>query len=762
MTCAPDAARSGLGAATLLVAAIAAATSLAAPATSQRPTNVWILGDSTVRNRTDGQMGWGDPLVAEFDPARAEVHNRAIGGRSSRTFRTEGRWAAVLENARPGDFVLLQFGHNDGGSYFDGSRPRASIKGNGDETVEGTVERTGANEVVHSYGWYLRQYCAEARTASLHPIVLSPIPRNRRDEHGRIHRADRDYAKWAREAAEQSGASFVDLNAVLAARFDELGQDATDALFCGTDHTHTSPAGARYNARVVADELRRLPGIGALLRAPDLWLPALFRDHAVLQRDLPIAVWGRARPAVQVTVELAGRSIDTTADARGAWRVELAPLAGGGPHRMTVTAGAARRVVDDVMIGEVWLCAGQSNMEFTVAKTERCPYAGVRDAEQVLQNADEPRIRVFTVERALREAPQPDVHRAWRVSSRRTVPEFSAVAWLFGRGLFDALDDVPVGLLVTAHGASTAEAWISPQRLLAEPTLAPLVHDFERERVRFRDAPERLADYGRRHRQWLAATERDGSSAGRAPRHPDPARDQHSPGVLFHGMLSPLLGYGVRGVLWYQGESNIVTRELYTDLQRALLEDLRERTGRPELPFYFVQLPGYRAPKHEPADSSWASMRQAQARTLALPQTGMAVTIDVGEADDVHPRDKQTVAERLLRLALVRTYGHGGAATGPTLRSARREGNAVRLVFDHVHGGLVAAGGALRHFALAGVDGTFVWADAKIDGDDVVLRSDAVAAPQRVRYAWADNPTGANLQNAARLPAAPFDAAVER
>ncbi|MBK1834173.1 rhamnogalacturonan acetylesterase [Roseibacillus ishigakijimensis] len=223
-----------------------------------KPT-LWIIGDSTVRNNTRGQQGWGDPLAQEFEEEKITVINRAIGGRSSRSFLTEGRWEEVRRELKKGDFVLIQFGHNDGGQMFRGDRPRASIKGTGEESETGVVEATGKEETVHSYGWYLRKYCQDALAQGATPVVISLIPRNIRDQEGLIQPDTRSYAKWAEESATATGALFIPFNRLLAEKYNELGKEETDAIFCGTDHTHTSPRGAAFNASVLAKALRELP-----------------------------------------------------------------------------------------------------------------------------------------------------------------------------------------------------------------------------------------------------------------------------------------------------------------------------------------------------------------------------------------------------------------------------------------------------------------------------------------------------------------------
>jgi lysophospholipase L1-like esterase len=263
----------------------AACASVALSATLPAKPSLFIIGDSTVRVGTPGQTGWGDPLVTRFDPARIDVVNRAIGGRSSRSFRTEGRWAAVAANLRPGDFLLIQFGHNDGGP-LDDSRGRASLKGGGEETTEIVRQGDGKPETVHTYGWYLRQYAREAKAAGALPIPVSPIPRNIW-QNGKITRADRDYGRWAREAAAAEKVPFIDFNALLADAYEALGPERTAALFCGDDHTHASAEGADLNAGVMAAAIRKLDGcaLGECLLPDKLWLPAVFfRPQKGVQR----------------------------------------------------------------------------------------------------------------------------------------------------------------------------------------------------------------------------------------------------------------------------------------------------------------------------------------------------------------------------------------------------------------------------------------------------------------------------------------------
>ena len=707
---------------------------------------LYIVGDSTVRNGTGGQMGWGDPLVNEFDPAKITVINRAIGGRSSRTFLTEGRWDAVLAHLKPGDFVLMQFGHNDGGPLND-ERCRASLPGVG-ENSETIIRSTDKQpETVRSYGWYVRKFITDAKAKGATPIVVSLIPRNIWKD-GKIGRSGDSFGAWAKQVAAEEHALFIDFNNLLADRYEALGAEKTAGLFAGTDHTHTGPAGAAFNAKVMAAAIRALDGcqLGEALFPADLWLPSVFADHMVLQRELPLPVWGTAAPGTEVKATLAGKSAAATADEEGRWKIVFPALDAGGPFQLEVSAGAAKRNYADVLVGEVWLCSGQSNMDFTLAKTAKRSYAGVTDWEKEVAGANHPQLRMFTAEWKMNEYPQRDVPGKWAVCAPLTAGDFSAVAYYFGRAIQENLA-VPVGLVTCAYGASTIESWMRQEALAAHPQFKELLQAFAKKNLAFRDDPRQFLDYG------VALANFKG---GKAPKNPDPFQDQHNPCLLHNGMIAPVVPYAIRGAIWYQGESNLNTRQLYADLQQTLIGDWREQWGNPALPFYFVQLAPYKAPAEQPGGGPLAEIRWEQARSLAIPHTGMAVTLDIGDEKDVHPRNKLDVGKRLARLALAGTYGKAEEASGPVFRESLIENGRIRIRLDHAAGGLVAKNGALRQFAIAGADRQFVWADAMVDGDCVIVSSPAVANPAFVRYAWADNPAGANLYNSAGLPAAPF------
>jgi len=618
--------------------------------------------------------------------------------------------------------------------------------------------------------------------------------------------------------------------------------------------------------------------------ATNITVPALFSDHMVLQRDRDVPVWGTADPGGRVTVTLGDRQTAATAGPDGRWQATLPPMPAGGPHTLTI-AGAETLTFEDVLIGEVWVASGQSNMEWSVENSN--------DAAAEIAAANYPRIRLFDVRHTVSSTPLDSVAAdGWRVTSPQTIPSFSAVAYFFGRTLHEALD-VPIGLISTNWGGTRAEAWTSRDGLATFPEFQPYLAQLDsfevplqalqahllaryQERIQTGDAgyqadvpwfrPEaddadwatmtlptlweqagldgldgvvwfrrtvdlpagwaaedltlylgaiddadstwvngvlvghtnsyntervytvpasalrpgrnvisvRVVDtgggggiYGEAAQLRLArASGASRSLAGpwryrvgvRVDDLQPPLRLQDYPTALYNGMIAPLIPYAIQGAIWYQGESNADRAYQYRDLFPAMIRDWRQHWGQGDFPFYFVQLANFMAPQTDPNEASaWAELREAQLMTLALPNTGMAVTIDIGEADDIHPRNKQDVGYRLAQWALAETYGRADVVpSGPLYRSMTKENGAIRLAFDHVGGGLTTPDGApLRGFAVAGADRRFVWADARIDGNTVVVSSRAVADPVAVRYGWANNPA-VNLYNAEGLPASPF------
>ena len=500
-------------------------------------------------------------------------------------------------------------------------------------------------------------------------------------------------------------------------------------------------------------------------------LDPIFTDHAVLQHGKPLVIWGKADPGETVKVTLAGQAASTVAQHTGEWRLTLPPLSHGGPYELTATGPANSVTRTDVLLGEVWLCGGQSNMDFTIARTEERYWCGVLNEAEVVAAADEPRIRQFKVPLAFSEQPIDEVASGyWMVCSPKTAGEFSAVAYFFARNLREKLPaDMPVGLLVSTYGASTAHTWISRPALEAKADLAPLVADFEKRKADWDANREKLrADYAKALAEWEVTAKAAKAQGDREPRKPrppqDPRKHQHNAALLYNGMISPIIPYTVRGAIWYQGESNGATNELYLSLMQTLIADWRSQWGE-QLPFLATQLASYRAPATQPvARSQTASVREAQRLTsLTVPASAMAVTIDIGDESDVHPKNKQDVGKRLALLALTDVYGMQNVVSrGPEPISvmAQTDGT-VRVTFAHTSGGLITravnhvAANEVRGFTLKDVSGKWVFADARLQSDSVILSSKEIGTPVEVRYAWADFPM-ANLYNQAGLPAGPF------
>ncbi|MEZ0264036.1 MAG: sialate O-acetylesterase [Phycisphaerae bacterium] len=491
--------------------------------------------------------------------------------------------------------------------------------------------------------------------------------------------------------------------------------------------------------------------------APGLRLHRYFSDGAVLQRERPIPVWGWAAPGEAVTVTLADSTARTTAGADGRWRVEFpARPATVTPIELKVTGTTATAAAKNVLIGDVFLCSGQSNMSIGLGHFTDQPN------KKAAATADLPLVRQFGIVEHFGPAPQDDVATGeWLACSPKTAPRFSAVAFYFARRLH-ADTGVPIGIVRSAKGSTRIEMWLSQETLLSAPPFAPLAGKMK----------VSLAQWEREKAAAVAA----GTHVG-APEFPpfpfgEKARRPRC-ATLYNGMIAPLAGLRFRGVVWYQGEGNAGDEAnglAYHGQLATLIGAWRKHFADPDLPFYFVQLPAFREPDDSPTGGGGlALLRESQRQTLAAPHTGMAITIDVGEAGDIHPRNKADVGDRLARLALHDLYGKSELTpTGPLYRAMTVEGSKIRLTFDHVGRGLMVgkkdgpgpavedAGGSLKRFAIAGADRKWVWATATIDRDAVVVSAPGVPAPVAVRYAFSANPAGANLYNRDGLPAAPF------
>jgi sialate O-acetylesterase len=479
----------------------------------------------------------------------------------------------------------------------------------------------------------------------------------------------------------------------------------------------------------------------------DVKLPAIFGDHMVLQRDQPDRIWGWAEAGEEVTVSVAPREQTKTVNAGtdGRWSVTLDPLPTGGPYTITVK-GKNTITLSDVLAGEVWICSGQSNMQWSVNSST--------DADLEIKTAKYPEIRLITVPNRGTHEPQKDFQGKWELCSPETVGNFSAVGYFFGRQLHQTLG-VPIGLINNAWGGSACEAWVPREKMIADPDYKPLLDRWEQIE---RDYPQNKKAFEDREAE-IAKAKAEGKEPPKPLHNPDwDLYGNARPGNIYNGALLPTIGYGIRGVVWYQGESNAGRAYQYRNLFPLMIQTWRDLWSQGDFSFYWVQLADFMSEKPEPADSAWAELREAQTMTLKkLPKTGEAVIIDIGEGKDIHPRNKLDVAKRLARWALAKDYGISVPCQSPTYKAMEKQGNKIVLTFDHVDGGFRPFDvDEPRGFDIAGADRKFVRARAKVVAPDKIeVWSDAVADPVAVRYAWADNPV-CNLYSNAGLPATPF------
>lgn len=631
-------------------------------------------------------------------------------------------------------------------------------------------------------------------------------------------------------------------------------------------------------------------------------MPALFSDHMVLQRDIKIPVWGWADPGETVTVEMGTRREEARADADGKWRVTFPALRATSEPQVLTATGNNTLTFSDILVGDVWICSGQSNMAITVGRS--------RNAEAEIAASNFPRIRHFKVRNTILPAAAGDVLGSWQVASPETVRGWTGVGYFFGRDLHQHLE-VPIGLINSSVGGTRIEAWMSRDALAALPgtgrdleQLDELYEEFDQlQEAHQNHADSYLVEYrklealegdeahqkkyadpalddsgwkeistpanwesngyagldgevwyrrtvtipadwagkdlalelgpideidttffngvkvggmgtvkpletqfwnvprqytvpgglvkegraviairivdqmghggpsgGEPEDMFLAPVDAKEDSALRIsmagkwrfeiafklPNKSGELLSRNIASVLFNGMVNGLIPYAIKGAIWYQGESNAGNAYVYRERFPAMINDWRARWSQGDFPFLWVQLANFGEAPEKPEKSSWTVLRESQHATLDLPKTGMALAIDLGEAADIHPTNKQDVGKRLALAARSVAYGESLVYSGPTYKMMTVEGDAIRIHYDHVGGGLEARGGALKQFAIAGEDRNFVWAEAAIDGDTVLVRAPKVPAPVAVRYAWASNPEGCNLYNREGLPASPF------
>ncbi len=608
-------------------------------------------------------------------------------------------------------------------------------------------------------------------------------------------------------------------------------------------------------------------------------LPAIFSDNMVIQRNSPVKIWGWSGKNSTVQIAFNGQSIKSRSDKKGFWSAELKPMNHGGPFEMKISSGNESIVLVNILVGDVWLGSGQSNMEWAVRNSN--------NPEQEIAEGNYEKIRLFTVARKMSFTPLDDIGGGpWQVCSSETVGNFSAVAYFFGRKLHNELD-IPIGLINSSWGGTNIETWISWDVMSLDPDFKDA--DIKQHQQSALEARKNVEKYEQALQNdpgisekwydaaysssswkktelpqeggltelrrsdgivwfrkeitlpWLSGKEKailglgpiddrddtyvngkligstsDYSQAREYPLDPTVLKEGSNiivvkvtdtgggggmtgkeeqmfieidgkrtslsdewqykaavlnthfgikqtgpnsfPSQLFNAMISPITSFSIKGVIWYQGESNAGNPKKYQTLFPTLIKNWRTRWGN-DFPFLWVQLANYMATTDVPKESSWAELRESQTATLSLPKTGQALAIDIGVADDIHPRNKQDVGLRLALNALKIEYGKDVVASGPMFKSFEKNGNKMILSFTNIGGGLQAKGdryGYVKGFAIAGEDKNFVWAKAEIQGDRVIVYSDAVADPAAVRYAWADNPDDANLFNKEGLPACPF------
>ncbi len=476
----------------------------------------------------------------------------------------------------------------------------------------------------------------------------------------------------------------------------------------------------------------------------EIAMPAFFHDHAILQRDRPLPIWGSAQPGETVEVSLGASSATTTAGADGRWRVTLAAQPSSTQPLVLTAKGTTTLTRSDILLGDVWLCSGQSNMSMGMSGFSKIP-----EYPADVQAAEQPFIRQFGAKDVSATEVQSDIQGSWAVANAKTIGGFSAVAYHFARSLH-AQTGVPIGILRAAKGSTAIELWLSREAILATPGMKPLADKITKAFA-----------------EW--------EKAERQPPHPFSESSTFRPRCTtrFNSMIAPFAGMALRGIVWYQAEGNSLNPPLiaaYPTAKRTLIDSWRRLFADEALPFLYVQLPNYGTPSDDPAViENWALMRESQSRCLDITNTHMAVTIDIGQADDIHPTNKYDVGERLAALAAHHVYGKQEVVPGgPMFKGMTIAGGQATITFSGMAGGLMVghkegrgpataqAHGKLQRFAIAGQDRKWVWADAVITGDAVVVSSPQVPVPVAVRYAFAANPAGANLYNRGGLPASPF------
>jgi len=511
----------------------------------------------------------------------------------------------------------------------------------------------------------------------------------------------------------------------------------------------------------------------------EVTLNGLFTDHMVLQRELPVAVYGMAEPGEKVTVAFSGQEKSSTAGKDGTWRVKLDAMNASTNAAVLAVTGKNKIELKDILIGDVWVCSGQSNMEWTLGSCKR---------PDDIKEANFPLIRQFLVPAQVSSYPKTDVSSSpvrgirsgWAVCTPQSAGQFTAVGFYFGRKIHQETG-IPIGLIKSAWGGTAIEPWCSPNGLASVPELGKDKEKLDKQtqeyREKFKAILPRIEAYVAESRKALANNAELPLPVELA--HPISNREPIGWHCLYNGMINPLIHFGIKGALWYQGENNGSEGDSYFQKKRALIGGWRKAWNIGDFPFYFVQLANFagyenQKPSEDPAGepAGWGSLRMAQLKGLQIPNTGMSVSIDladVGNPGDIHPKNKKDAGERLALWALAKDYGKKDLVySGPLYKEMTIEAGRIRITFDSVGSGLTAAtkrgydpmvkdpSGVLKRFAIAGEDKKWVWADAVIEGKTVVVSSPDVPKPVAVRYAFSRNPVGCNLYNNEGLPASPF------
>jgi len=501
--------------------------------------------------------------------------------------------------------------------------------------------------------------------------------------------------------------------------------------------------------------------LGAVSARADVHVSNLFGDNMVLQREMAASVWGTADPGESVTVKIGDTQASTTADAHGTWSVKLPAMKANATPQVLTISGKNTLSLKNVLVGDVWVCSGQSNMEFGL---------GGCNAPQDIADADIPALRRIRLDHRALGTPDKDVPGHWETCTPGSAPGFTAVGFYFARRI-QKETGLPIGLIDDNWGGTRIEPWIPPCGFQLEPSLAEIEAGRKRAVEGYREAVAKSLPLVEK---WVALTKQALAIGCELPEPPqlppDPSHDAGSPTTLYNGMIHPIVFFAIKGALWYQGESNGGEGDEYYHKMRALVGGWRKVWGQGDFPFYFVQLANFVQPNPDPAGGDgWARVRMAQVKSLRIPHTGMAVIVDVGEANDIHPKNKFDVGERLALWALHDDYGKKDLVfSGPLYQSMKIDDGKIRLSFEHVGSGLIVGkkegrsptvedqGGKLKRFAIAGEDRKWHWANAVIEGDTVVVSSPQAPKPVAVRYAYSMNPEGCNLYNKEGLPASPF------